>query len=136
MYATAPAGCAFESIPICDLSVTVDLNVGMLRLTLIIVTMARGKLTTAIAIGWHRRPAVTRYDIRLGATPMAQLLGGFCIAKAGTTGTIKGRIQLTGTGDGLHDSFGSSSRLWPCWHLPTWAMQNRPPAARFCKARS
>lgn len=98
-----------ESIPISDLSVTVDLDDGMLRLTPIILTMARGKLTSDIAIDWRSRPAVTKYDIRLGATPMAQLLGGFGVAEAGTTGTIKGRIQLTGTGDALHDSLGSSS---------------------------
>lgn len=98
-----------DSIPISDLSVTVDLDNGLLNLTPITLTMARGKLTSDIAIDWRSRPAVTKYDIRLGATPMAQLLGGFGVAEAGTTGTIKGRIQMTGTGDALHDSLGSAS---------------------------
>lgn len=98
-----------DSIPISDVSVTVDLDDGMLKLAPLTLTMARGKLTSDIAIDWRSRPAVTRYDIRLGATPMAQLLGGFGVAEAGTTGTIKGRIQLTGTGDALHDSLGSAA---------------------------
>ena len=98
-----------ESIPISDVSVTVDLDDGMLKLAPLTLTMARGKLTSDIAINWRRRPAVTKYDIRLAATPMAQLLAGFGVAEAGTTGTIKGRIELTGTGDALHDSLGTSS---------------------------
>jgi uncharacterized protein involved in outer membrane biogenesis len=98
-----------DSIPISDVSVTVDLDDGMLRLLPLTLTMARGKLTSNIAIDWRSRPAITRYDIRLGSTPMALLLGGFGVAEAGTTGTIKGRIQLTGTGDALHASLGSSS---------------------------
>jgi hypothetical protein len=98
-----------ESIPISDISVTVDLDDGMLNLSPLNLTMARGKVTSDIAIDWRRRPAVTKYDIRLGATPMAQLLSGFGVAEAGTNGTIKGRIQLTGTGDALHDSLGTSA---------------------------
>lgn len=98
-----------EAIPISDISVTVDLDDGMLNLAPLDLTMARGKVTSEIAIDWRRRPAVTKYDIRLGATPMAQLLGGFGVAEAGTNGTVKGRIQLTGTGDALHDSLGTSS---------------------------
>lgn len=98
-----------DSIPISDISMTVDLDDGMLKLSPLELTMARGKLASDIAIDWRRRPARTRYDIRLASTPMAQLLSGFGVAEAGTTGTIKGRIQLTGDGDALHDSLGSAS---------------------------
>lgn len=98
-----------DSIPISDIFVTVDLDDGMLKLSPLNLTMARGKVSSDIAIDWRRRPAVTRYDIRLGSTPMAQLLSGFGVAEAGTTGTVKGRIELTGTGDALHDSLASSS---------------------------
>jgi AsmA family protein len=98
-----------DSIPLSDLSVTVDLDDGLLELSPLELTMARGKLISDIAIDWRRRPAVTRYDIRLAPTPMAQLLKGFGVAEAGTNGTVKGRIQLTGTGDALHDSLASSS---------------------------
>ncbi|ESZ86111.1 MAG: AsmA protein [Blastomonas sp. CACIA14H2] len=98
-----------DSIPLSDLSVTVDLDDGLLELSPLTLTMARGKLVSDIAIDWRRRPAVTRYDIRLAPTPMAQLLKGFGVAEAGTNGTVKGRIQLTGTGDALHDSLASSS---------------------------
>lgn len=98
-----------DSIPISDISVTVDLDDGMLKLSPLVLTMARGKLESDIAIDWRRRPARTQYDIRLASTPMAQLLSGFGVAEAGTTGTVKGRIQLTGDGDALHDSLGSAS---------------------------
>lgn len=98
-----------DSIPLSDLSVTVDLDDGLLELSPLELTMARGKLISDIAIDWRRRPAVTRYDIRLASTPMAQLLKGFGVAEAGTSGTVRGRIQLTGTGDALHDSLASSS---------------------------
>ena len=98
-----------DSIPISDISVVVDLDDGLLKLSPLRLTMARGKLASDIAIDWRRRPAVTRYDIRLAATPMAQLLNGFGVAEAGTNGTVKGRIQLTGTGDALHESLASAS---------------------------
>lgn len=98
-----------DSIPISDISVTVDLDDGLLKLSPLALTMARGKLTSDIAIDWRRRPARTHYDIRLAATPMARLLSGFGVAEAGTTGTVKGRIQLTGDGDALHDSLATAS---------------------------
>lgn len=98
-----------DSIPISDISVTVDLDDGLLKLSPLVMTMARGKLASDITIDWRRRPARTKYDIRLAATPMATLLSGFGVAEAGTTGTVKGRIQLTGDGDALHDSLGSAS---------------------------
>jgi uncharacterized protein involved in outer membrane biogenesis len=98
-----------DAIPLSDLSVTVDLDDGMLKLSPFALTMARGKLTSDIAIDWRRRPARTQYDIRLSPTPLAQLLGGFGVAEAGTTGTVKGRVQLTGDGDTLHDSLATST---------------------------
>ena len=98
-----------DSIPISDISVTVDLDDGLLKLSPLVMTMARGKLASDIAIDWRRRPARTQYDIRLAATPMARLLSGFGVAEAGTTGTVQGRIQLTGDGDALHDSLASAS---------------------------
>ena len=98
-----------DSVPISDISVTMALDDGLLKLSPLVMTMARGKLTSDINIDWRRRPARTRYDIRLGATPMARLLSGFGVAEAGTTGTVKGRIQLTGDGDALHDSLATSS---------------------------
>ena len=98
-----------DSIPLSDLSVTVALNDGLLKLSPLALTMARGKLTSDINIDWRRTPARTQYDIRLSPTPMAQLLKGFGVAEAGTTGTVKGRIQLVGDGDALHDSLATAS---------------------------
>ena len=98
-----------DSIPISDISVTVDLDDGLLKLSPLVMTMARGKLASDIMIDWRRRPARTQYDIRLASTPIAQLLSGFGVAEAGTTGTVKGRIQLIGDGDALHDSLATAS---------------------------
>lgn len=98
-----------DSIPISDISVTVDLDDGLLKLSPLVMTMARGKLASDITIDWRRRPARTQYDIRLASTPIAQLLSGFGVAEAGTTGTVKGRIQLIGDGDALHDSLATAS---------------------------
>ena len=57
----------------------------------------------------RRRPTKASYDIRLASTPMGRLLAGFGVAEAGTTGTIKGRLQLVGSGDSLHQSLANSN---------------------------
>lgn len=98
-----------DSVPVSDVAVTVKLDDGLLALSPFSFTMARGKINSDINIDWRQRPARTRYDIRMGATPMSQLLSGFGVAEAGTNGTIKGRIELVGTGDTLHDSLGTSN---------------------------
>lgn len=97
-----------DSVPVTDVAVTVKLDDGLLALSPFAFTMARGKIGSDINIDWRRRPARTRYDIRMGTTPLSQLLAGFGVAEAGTTGTVKGRIELVGTGDTLHDSLATS----------------------------
>ncbi|GAA0735836.1 AsmA family protein [Sphingomonas japonica] len=97
-----------DSVPVTDVAATVALDDGLLTLSPFAFTMARGKVASDITIDWRRRPARTRYDIRLGTTPMAQLLAGFGVAEAGTSGTVKGRIELVGDGDTLHDSLATS----------------------------
>lgn len=97
-----------DSVPVTEVAVTVALNNGQLTLSPFGFTMARGKVASAIAIDWRRHPARTHYDIRLGSTPMAKLLAGFGVAEAGTSGTVKGRIELVGDGDTLHDSLATS----------------------------
>ncbi len=97
-----------DSIPVSDVAVTVALDDGLLTLSPFAFTMARGKVEADIAIDWRRMPARTRYDIRLGTTPMAQLLAGFGAVEAGTSGVVRGRMELVGDGDTLHASLGTS----------------------------
>ncbi|UUL82355.1 AsmA family protein [Sphingomonas qomolangmaensis] len=97
-----------DSVPVSDVAVTVALDDGLLSLSPFNFTMARGSVNSDVRIDWRRRPARTTYDFRLGATPMAQLLGGFGVGEAGTNGTVKGRLELVGDGDTLHDSLATS----------------------------
>ena len=97
-----------DSMPVTDVSLTVALDDGLLSLAPFGFTMARGTVTSDVRIDWRRRPARITYDFRLGATPMAQLLSGFGVAEAGTSGTVTGRVQLEGDGDTLHDSLATS----------------------------
>ncbi|KHL26521.1 AsmA family protein [Croceibacterium mercuriale] len=97
-----------DSVPVTDVAITVALDDGLLNLSPFQFTMARGTVTSDVSFDWRRRPARVTYDFRLGATPMAQLLGGFGVAEAGTSGTVRGRLQLEGDGDTLHDSLATS----------------------------
>lgn len=98
-----------ESLPISNVSMVVDLNRGLLALTPLEFDVAGGHLWSDIQIN-AREPAVrTAYDIRLSPTPMANLLGRFGVERAGTTGTIGGRAQMTGTGDTIHESLSTSN---------------------------
>lgn len=97
-----------ESVPVTDVAVTVALDDGLLSLSPFVFTMARGTVASDVRIDWRRRPARATYDFRLGVTPMAKLLGGFGVAEAGTNGTVRGRAQLVGDGDTLHDSLATS----------------------------
>jgi hypothetical protein len=97
-----------DSVPVTNVAVTVALHDGLLSLSPFGFTMARGTVASDVRIDWRRRPARTTYDFRLGVTPMAQLLGGFGVAEAGTNGTVRGRAQLEGDGDTLHDSLATS----------------------------
>lgn len=98
-----------RNVPVSDIDLTLDLDDRRLSLSPLSFSMARGDVSSDIVIDARQRPAVTRYDIRLAPTPMGRLLAGFGVAEAGTSGVIRGRIQLTGTGDTVHDSLASSS---------------------------
>ena len=50
----------------------------------------------------------TDYDIRLSPTPMGLLLASWGVEEAGTSGTVKARIKMTGTGDSPHDSLSTA----------------------------
>lgn len=98
-----------KNVPISNVDLTLDLDRGRLALSPLSFAMARGNVASDTVFDTRRRPAAVTYDIRLAPTPMARLLAGWGVAEAGTTGTIKGRIQLSGRGDTIHDSLSTST---------------------------
>ena len=97
-----------RSLPISDIDLTLDLERGRLALAPFTFAMARGHVASDIVFDTRARPAADSYDIRLSPTPMGRLLAGYGVAEAGTTGTVKGRIQLAGRGDTIHDSLSTA----------------------------
>ena len=71
--------------------------------------MARGNVASDVIFDTRPRPSAVTYDIRLAPTPIGRLLKGYGVVESGTTGTIKGRIQLKGRGDTIHDSLSTAS---------------------------
>ena len=98
-----------RSVPLSDIRLTLALDRSLLTLSPLTFDMSRGHVASDVTIDARRRPAHTTYDIRLAPTPMGRLLAGFGAMEAGTTGLIKGRIQLQGDGDSLHTSLASSN---------------------------
>ena len=94
--------------PISNVDLTFDLNHSLMKLSPFTFDIAGGHLASDIAIDARVPAVVTDYDIRLSPTPMGKLLAGFGVEQSGTTGTIKARIKLTGTGDTLRDSLATS----------------------------
>jgi hypothetical protein len=97
------------NLPISNVTLGLTLDNRLLTLSPLNFAMARGTVTSDIAINARRLPVVTDYDIRLSPTPMGVLLAGWGVAEAGTTGTLKARVKLTGIGNTVHDSLSNSS---------------------------
>ncbi|MFD1789830.1 AsmA family protein [Sphingomonas floccifaciens] len=97
-----------RSIPISDVSVRVDLDRGRLALSPFTFAMARGNVASDVVFDTRQRPTAASYDIRLAPTPLGRLLAGWGVEESGTTGTIRGRINLDGRGDTIHDTLASS----------------------------
>ena len=97
-----------RNLPISNIDMTLDLERGRLALSPITFAMARGNVAADWIIDTRPRPSAVSYDIRLAPTPMGRLLAGYGVAEAGTTGTIKGRIELKGRGDTIHDSLSTA----------------------------
>lgn len=98
-----------ERLPISNVSLTLDLDNSFLRLSPFEFDLSGGHVTSDIQINARERPVRTAYDIRLSPTPMGTLLARFGVEENGTTGTIAGRAQMTGTGDTIHESLSTSN---------------------------
>lgn len=97
-----------RNVPVSDIDLTLALDRGRLALSPLSFAMARGNVAADVIFDTRQRPAADSYDIRLAPTPMGRLLAGYGVVEAGTSGTIRGRIQLKGRGDTIHDSLASA----------------------------
>lgn len=98
-----------KSLPVANIDLKLALDDRLLTLSPLTFDMARGHVDGDIAINARRPAVVTDYDIRLSPTPMGVLLAGFGVEQSGTTGTLKARIKMTGTGNSVHDSLSSAN---------------------------
>lgn len=94
--------------PISNVGLTFDLDRSLMKLSPFTFDIAGGHLASNIAINARVPSVITDYDIRLSPTPMSKLFAGFGVEQAGTTGTIKARVKLQGTGNTLRDSLATS----------------------------
>ncbi|MDO6413877.1 AsmA family protein [Sphingomonas sp. BIUV-7] len=96
-------------VPISNIVLGLDLDRSLLKLSPLNFDMAGGHVDSDIAID-ARKPAVfTDYDIRMSPTPMGKLLAKFGVDNGGTTGTIKARVKMSGTGDTVRQSLATSN---------------------------
>jgi len=98
-----------RNVPISYVDLTLALDRGRLALSPLSFAMARGNVASDLIFDTRSRPALDSYDVRLSPTPMGRLLAGYGVDESGTTGTIKGRIQLQGRGDTIHDSLATAT---------------------------
>jgi uncharacterized protein involved in outer membrane biogenesis len=98
-----------RSVPISDVRLTLDLDRGRLALSPFSFEMARGNVASDLIFDTRQRPTAVSYDVRLAPTPLGRLLVGYGVEEAGTSGTVKGRIELKGRGDSIHESLASSA---------------------------
>jgi len=97
------------TVPIANLDLDLALRSRRLELKPVAFDLAGGRVTADVTIDARRRPVVTDYDVRLSPVALGRLLGAFDVENSGTTGTVKGRLQLRGHGDTVRRSLGSSS---------------------------
>ena len=97
------------SLPVSNIDLTLDLDRGRMRLSPLTMNVAGGTLSSDITINARKRPTASDYDIRLSPTPMGRLLAGFGTEQAGTSGTIRARVRMSGTGDSLGATLASSN---------------------------
>lgn len=96
------------NVPISNIGLTLKLDRSLLTLSPLTFDMSGGFVSSDIAIDARGVPVRTKYDIRLSPTPMGKLLGRWGVEQAGTSGVIKGRVQLTGEGDSVRESLATS----------------------------
>lgn len=96
-------------IPISNILLQLSLEDSLLKLAPLNFDMAGGHVASDISIDARGPQVVTDYDIRMSPTPMSKLFARFGVSDAGTTGTIKARVKMRGTGNSVRSSLASSN---------------------------
>ena len=96
-------------VPISNILLGLDLDHSLLKLSPLNFDMAGGHVDSDISIDARVPAVITDYDIRMSPTPMGKLFKSFGVEEAGTTGTIKARIQMKGTGNTVRQSLATSN---------------------------
>jgi uncharacterized protein involved in outer membrane biogenesis len=97
-----------EKLPLENLHLGLELDNRLLTLKPLAFDIAGGRLTSDIAINARSQPVQTDYDIRLSQVPLARLLTGFKVEDAGTTASMRGRLQLHGQGNTVQKSLSTA----------------------------
>jgi uncharacterized protein involved in outer membrane biogenesis len=96
-------------LPFDNLRLVMGLDNRLLTLSPLAFDVAGGRLTARIGINARRLPVETDYNIRVTEIPLGKVLTGFNVEDAGTTASIRGRIQLKGKGDTVHKSLATAT---------------------------
>ncbi|NJC07130.1 AsmA family protein [Polymorphobacter fuscus] len=95
-------------LPFDNLRLDFGLDRKLLTLSPLAFDVAGGRLIAKIGID-ARSPLVrTDYDVRLTEIPLGRVLTGFKVEDAGTTASVRGRLQLKGVGDTVHKSLANA----------------------------
>ena len=96
-------------LPFDTLRLEFDLDNRNLTLSPLAFNVVGGRVIAKIGIATRTLPVRTDYDIRLTNLPLGKVLSGFNVEDAGTTATVRGRLQLKGTGDTVHKSLSTAT---------------------------
>ena len=98
-----------ESFPLSDIDLTLGLDNSLLTLKPLKANVAGGTITADIELNARGPVVQTDYDIRLSRTNLGRLLARFGAEQSGTSGTVSGRVRMTGRGDSVRASLASSN---------------------------
>ncbi|WP_156678045.1 AsmA family protein [Sphingomonas profundi] len=97
-------------VPVSNIALTFDLDHSLMKLSPLTMDIAdAGHLASDISINARVPAVLTDYNIRLSPTPLNKLFRKSGVFNSGTSGTIKARIQMKGTGDTVRESLASSN---------------------------
>lgn len=95
-------------LPFSNFHVDMALDNKLLALSPIAFDVASGRLFAKVGIDARQQPVRTDYDFRVTEIPLGKVLSGFNVEDAGTTASVRGRLQLKGVGDTVQKSLASA----------------------------
>ena len=98
-----------RKLPFDQLQLVLGLDDRILTMSPLAFNIASGRVTAKIGINARSLPVRTDYDVRLTELPLGKVLTGFNVEDAGTTASVRGRLQLKGVGDTVQKSLATSN---------------------------